>query len=150
MDLWPGIQPGALAAATGTAAGSIMDAETAYTHSFLNILLFILKTSFSPKWKRIWKNKNYIFSAPEWLAIYFKFSRFCCAWQVFRHFFFVPENTNLKATYTYIMNSKDSCSYHSFFVFRFWASAGFGINRGCLFFCAYNFVFLSYQLNWLS
>ncbi len=32
------------------------------------------------------------------------------------------------------MNSKDSCSYHSFFVFRFWASAGFGINRGCLFF----------------
>ena len=34
-----------LAAATGIAAGSIMDAETAYTHSFLNILLFILKTS---------------------------------------------------------------------------------------------------------
>lgn len=34
---------------TGAEAGSIMEAETAYTQSFLNILFFILKASFFPK-----------------------------------------------------------------------------------------------------
>ena len=62
----------------------------------------------------------------------------------FQVFFFVPEKTNLKTTYAYIMNSKDSCLYHSFFFFRFWASAGFGINRGCLF-CAHDFLFYHFK-----
>lgn len=34
------------------------------------------------------------------------------------------------------MNSRKSCSTHSFFIFRFWVPAGFGINCRYLF-CTY-------------
>ena len=57
-----------------------------------------------------------------------------------------PEPIHLMTEVTSILGSIckiEPFTIH-FFVFRFWASAGFGINRGCLF-CAYNFVF--YHIN---